>query len=353
MDISFIIPAYNAESEIEKCVYSIQKWDYAPEIEIIIINDGSRDQTLSMCWELAKEDSRVSVFSIENSGQGVARNYGLKHASGEYVCFVDADDEIIAENIYKMWNKAKEKKVNIVMGSYVRQADSKLQFPNLPAIEDFFSKDKGIDSLYHKIKAESAFGYVWNKLYEKRFLEMNNLRMDDIRTVYMEDLLFNMKVWSRNPKIYYMGIPVYVYHVENESTTRKLDENIHIKNVAMIDNMTNYLERNNILDDNLDMVIPMIMRMYCWSLVKNIPYEGISIHKIKQRSSVFCNSIAVRKCIENGNVVKQLFSLPSKAQSLFYTLSYYCLKWKWNTLMATIISTTYPVLKYYISGAVK
>jgi len=353
MDISFIIPAYNAETVIEKSVASIQKWSYEASIEIIIINDGSTDNTRSLCEKMAEADNRISVYSISNSGQGIARNKGLSCAKGDYVCFADADDKVVVDNIYKMWIKAKELRANVVMGSYIRQTDSHTELPNLPDTEEFFSKESPKASFYHKIKTESVFGYLWNKLYEKHFLDEHKLELDDIRTVYMEDLLFNVKVWSHNPKVYYMGIPVYEYYVGNVSTTRKADEKIHEKNVAMIESMVTYLDKENALADNLDMVIPIVMRMYCWSLVKNIPYEGNSVRKIKQRSKVFCHNRAVRKCLQQKRAIKQLFYLPSKMQSIFYAFCCLCLKWKWNTFLAIVFFITYPVLKRYIAHAVK
>lgn len=353
MDISFIIPAYNAESVIKRSVESIKKCTSKIEMEIIIVDDGSKDRTAEVCREMAQEDSSISVFSIENCGQGLARNVGLANAKGEYICFADADDEVLVDNVYRMWIKAKEVNANVVMGSYIRKMDSGVDYPNLPNLEGFFEKTSDKKSLYHKIKTESVFGYVWNKLYEKSFLEKHNLVMDDIRKVYMEDLLFNVKVWSHNPKTYYMGIPVYAYCVDNESTTRKADEKIHEKNVAMIETMTVYLKEKKLLSDNLDMVIPIVMRMYCWSLVKNIPYEGNSVRKILSRSKAFSNSDAVRTCISQKKAMEQLFYLPSKLQSIFYSFCCLGLQWKCDALLALVFFVTYPLLKRYIAGSVK
>jgi len=353
MDISFIIPAYNAESVIEKSISSIQKWNYDGEIEIIVINDGSDDHTQAVCEKMSEADGRICVYSIPNSGQGIARNKGLSLAQGKYVFFADADDAVKIENVYAMWLKAKEQKVNVVMGSYERKTDTDTDVPNLPTTEDFFSLSNDKKSLYHLIKTESVFGYLWNKLYEKEFLLRHDLLLDDIRKVYMEDLLFNVKVWCHRPTVYYMGIPVYEYNVGNESTTRKADERIHEKNVAMIEAMVNYLEQENALADNLDMVIPIVMRMYCWSLVKNIPYEGNSVKKIRKRSIVFCKSAAVNKCIRQKKAMGQLFYLPSKLQSIFYGFCGVCLKWKWNTFLAIVFFLTYPILKKYIAHTLK
>ena len=82
LDISFILPVYNGESYIEKSIGSILKWNREPKIEILVIDDGSTDETLNFCKKIAETDRRVHLFSIENSGQSIARNYGMKQCFG-------------------------------------------------------------------------------------------------------------------------------------------------------------------------------------------------------------------------------------------------------------------------------
>lgn len=86
--VSIIIPVYNGEKYVEKCVKSIQANTY-PNLEIIMINDGSTDNSLEVCQRLAEKDSRIKVFSKENGGIAAARNFGVKKATGKYICFVD------------------------------------------------------------------------------------------------------------------------------------------------------------------------------------------------------------------------------------------------------------------------
>ena len=104
--ISVIIPAFNAEKYIAKCVESIMKNSYK-NLEIIIVNDGSRDDTLSIAEDLKKSDSRISVVNQENGGVSRARNNGLDIAKGEYVAFIDSDDYISEDYFEKLISETK------------------------------------------------------------------------------------------------------------------------------------------------------------------------------------------------------------------------------------------------------
>ena len=144
-------------------------------------------------------------------------------------CFVDADDWVDTEQIYRMWQKAEDTGADVVMGSYVRVNTGKRERISLPG-EGFIRRDgtKQEQWLYHRVKTESGFGYVWNKLYRKAFLEQHALRMDDIRKIYMEDQLFNLKLWSCHPNWFCMEAPLYYYDISNASTTRKAEPNLSL-----------------------------------------------------------------------------------------------------------------------------
>lgn len=354
MEISFIIPVYNGEESIKKCIESIQNWDKKPEIEILIINDGSTDNTAGICEKIAGEDGRVKLYSITNCGQGNARNYGMKQSAGKYLYFVDADDQVDAEEIFHMWEIAEKENTDVVMGGYFRVSGTQCERVRLPG-EGFLSRSGNTTktALYHKVKTESAFGYVWNKLYRKDFLDKNNLQMDDIRKVYMEDQLFNLKLWSKNPIWYCYDKPVYFYEIGNVSTTRKAEPQIHIKNLTMIDSLVAYLDENRNLVENLDVLIPLIMRTFCWSLVKNIAYEGKNAAKIKERANAYIASKNIQRVIRMKGALTVLWNLPSFLQKAFYSCCLLLIRWKWSGVVAAIFYITYPIMKKYIIRILK
>ncbi|MEG0693628.1 MAG: glycosyltransferase, partial [Oscillospiraceae bacterium] len=103
--ISVIVPVYNAQTTVKDCVNSILGQSFT-EIEILLINDGSKDCSLAVISELAKEDTRISVFTKENGGQSSARNLGLEQAKGDYVAFIDSDDTINPDMLSLLYNNA-------------------------------------------------------------------------------------------------------------------------------------------------------------------------------------------------------------------------------------------------------
>ena len=122
--VSVIIPAYNTEKYIERCLKSIIDQEYK-KLEIIVINDGSTDRTLSICKEIALGDERIQIIDIDNSGVSKARNEGLRLAKGKYVCFIDADDYIEKDYIKKYLNVMNQTQADIVIGGVIEERESK------------------------------------------------------------------------------------------------------------------------------------------------------------------------------------------------------------------------------------
>lgn len=354
MEISFIIPVYNGEACVGKCIGEIRKWNKDERIEIIVIDDGSDDDTWNILNRAAKNDPRIKIIHIENSGQGIARNCGLQVASGKYVCFVDADDWVDVKAVYRLYKKAKETEADVTMGGYYRVEKAGTKQVHVPGSGYIRRKGRPDEvKRYHCVKTESAFGYVWNKLYRRKFLTDNHLAMDDIRKVNMEDFLFNLKVWSRGPVFYCMDCPVCYYVTEHPSTTRKPDSDVHTKSAAMIRELILYLEENGVLEENLDMVIPLTARTFCWSLIKNIPYEGKSLAALRRRACTFSEEEKISETLKNCRASMYLRELPSLPQRLFYTL---CLravrrgKVEWVCMLFYLF---YPVMKRYAASVLK
>ena len=177
--------------------------------------------------------------------------------------------------------------------------------------------------------------------------------MDDIRKVYMEDQLFNLKVWSKNPNWYCCDKPVYYYETGNVSTTRRAEPQIHTKNLAMIDALIAYYDENQILEENLDMLIPLIMRTFCWSLVKNMENEGKNIAKIKERARTYMHSENVQRALRMRGTAGMLWKLPSFLQAVFYSGCMVLIRWKWSGFVALMFYLAYPIMKKYIFSVLK
>ena len=189
MKISVIIPVYNGEKTIKRCLDSVLNQTF-DDFEVIAVNDGSTDKTLEILNGI--DDVRLRVITRENAGQGVARNDGIRASSGEYLAFVDADDTVDKRMLELMYREALESDCEIVqcgIMDYVGDSASAR-----PIIEDkrVILADKGeyiINYMYRQIHTNE----VCNKLIKKSFITDNNLYFNDTREYYSEDFMFNMR----------------------------------------------------------------------------------------------------------------------------------------------------------------
>lgn len=201
--ISVIVPIYNSEDYIDRCVRSIVEQSYK-NIEIILVDDGSTDNSSMMCDEWAKNDKRVKVIHKENGGVSSARNEGLKIAKGDYISFVDSDDYIDKKMIEKMLNQMEKGNTDLVICNY--EPNSNYNTNKLISKNDF----------YNLILDKTLFrGYLWNKLYKKEIISKNNLKLDS-KIHICEDLLFNCEyalycndIRVINDKLYYYSDDSY------------------------------------------------------------------------------------------------------------------------------------------------
>ncbi|MGL4736720.1 MAG: glycosyltransferase family 2 protein [Cellulosilyticaceae bacterium] len=197
--ISIIVPAYNVAQYIGRCLDSILAQTYK-DLEIIIINDGSKDDTLAICKDYMARDSRIQVIDQINQGVAAARNAGLDRASGTYIGFVDPDDWVQDGMYEALYRCIKGSPYPICMCNYYKDTQKngspqlfpfeKKQLSHLEVIEEVISPMIGIDDLLPKYTY--IMGCVWRCLYERAFIEAHELRFG-VGITIMEDLVFNVE----------------------------------------------------------------------------------------------------------------------------------------------------------------
>ena len=192
--VSVVVPAYNMEKYLAKCLDALIAQSYE-DIEIIVIDDGSTDGTLRIAGEYSEKDTRIKVFSKENGGVSSARNLGIDKASGEYITFADPDDIIEQNGIEVLLNAMKSSGSDLVSCMYSRWSDAgkRLEdFDFITGIKSFYSDDDKINFILSEI-ADYLFGYeVWDKLYKTRIIKENRIRFYE-KCKIGEDLAFNIK----------------------------------------------------------------------------------------------------------------------------------------------------------------
>lgn len=247
--VSIIIPVYNAEKYLSRCLNSVLKQTYS-NIEIILVDDGSEDKSSYLCDRYAMLDSRIKVYHKSNEGVSIARNYGIENCNGEYIVFVDSDDYLISEcieTLVKLVRNEEEPVLGCV--DYYENQNGKL---STYSCEDGKIDSLGYDEGLIKIFNPSSYrGYLWNKIFR-----LSEIRKYEIRFLpgvkIWEDTLFLMEyIINSSAKILYKHTPLYVYSIYSDSTMGKMD---HSKHLTMM-KCTNKLLNNLLLPEELYKII--------------------------------------------------------------------------------------------------
>ncbi|MDO4199570.1 MAG: glycosyltransferase [Clostridia bacterium] len=210
--VSVVVPVYNGEKYLDKCLDSLTS-QTLNDIEIICVNDGSKDNSLNKLKEHQEKDPRIIIIDQKNSGEAGARQRGLDEAKGEYVAFVDQDDYVDKNAYETAYNSIIENDADIVVYGWrnFTEGNNKIirndcKFNNKIIFEDWF-----------EAKTERASIYVWNKLYKRSLITDNNIRFD-IELKVCGDECFNMCVYPFAKKIVHIPYTFYNYRMNNNSS---------------------------------------------------------------------------------------------------------------------------------------
>ena len=196
INISVIVPVYKVEKYLPKCIDSLLS-QTIQNIEIILVDDGSPDNSGAICDEYAAKDSRIKVIHKQNGGLGSARNAGLEIAKGDYVSFIDSDDWIEEDYLSAMYNQAVKYSLDIVVGGVAVDFTNENRTEILNYGEDkvYTSKDN-IGLIFQDLTEKRLANYAWNKLYCREFLTENQFLFDK-QGMPAEDLLFNLECFTK------------------------------------------------------------------------------------------------------------------------------------------------------------
>lgn len=218
--ISIIVPIHNSESKLEKCINSLLNQTYT-NIEIILVDDGSTDNSYSICKEYEKLDSRIISLHQKNSGVSCARNIGVHMCNGDYIGFVDSDDYIESTMYEKVLTLMESTKSMIGVCNYSYEDD------NFNCIADYNCNNMTFDSNHfpkYMIDYFSINGFIWNKLYKRELIINTKGQLEFSNNIKMlEDNLFNYEIYHKNQKFLcvYTNEKLYHYVQYNDSTCNK------------------------------------------------------------------------------------------------------------------------------------
>lgn len=287
--ISVVIPIYNAESSLDRCIQSIVSQTYT-NIELILVNDGSTDNSLGICNNYATTDPRIVVISQKNSGVSSARNRGIETARNEWITFIDADDYIDNKYIESLAQCANHTNHNtlIIQGhkkiSKGELAD-KVVFPNIllqgTELQSVFEKHKIIE-----------YGQPWAKLYNRNLLIEKNIRFNK-QISYSEDMLFMLEYILHCNSIKYIEGAYYNYIVDTSILSQRYNSfeseyNLFLSYISLINQISTKfsfkIPQNTLLNGGL-ILMRCLYTMYINKYDRNTRMTNIK--QIRKRHKQF------------------------------------------------------------------
>ncbi len=238
--VSVIIPIYNSENFLTNCIESILNQTYKC-LEIILLDDGSQDNSLEICKQYKNKDDRIVLVSKKNSGVSNTRNVGLDKATGEYIMFVDSDDYIAENYIYSMVKELEDNNVDLAISGLTYCNEKK----EIIKIEKYADQKKVLkfDEIKYDLINTNSFNSACKTLYKRKIINDKKFS-EDIK--YGEDLLFSYNALKNNSAIY---VPIcgYYYYQNSVSSTHKTDSNSIKKYIE--DNKNVYIKFINDYDE--------------------------------------------------------------------------------------------------------
>lgn len=203
--ISIVVPVYNGEKTIEECLASICRQAYN-NLEIIVINDGSRDSTEAICEKYKAQDSRITIYRQDNAGLSAARNTGIRLARGEYICFIDADDYLENGYVSSLYNHMQQYQADLTICGF-QEKNGNMVLSKTEGEIRVFTKEEAQMAL---LKVDLFRGYAWNKMYKKSIIDKFNLQYAcDLHN--WEDVYFNYLYMEHADKTVYDPTVYYNY----------------------------------------------------------------------------------------------------------------------------------------------
>jgi glycosyltransferase involved in cell wall biosynthesis len=243
--ISVIVPIYNAEKYIDRCMESIYAQSFT-DYEIILVNDGSKDNSAEICKKYKEKDDRITFIDKENEGAGSARNAGIEIAKGEYLAFPDVDDWFESDMYEDLYNLAKSGDYDVVFSGanfYNQSEKGDLQFAYTSTCEPvcYKSKDECRKNVMTFFPTSTIFDVPWNKLYKRSVAIDNNVRFSDTRRC--QDAMFNIDFYNFISSAASTNKAYYNY-IENTvaSTNRKFPINYIDINIKYFNKLTGILK---------------------------------------------------------------------------------------------------------------
>lgn len=286
--ISILVPVYNAKDFLYDSIPSLLNQSFE-DLEIICVNDGSKDNSLEILNEFASEDSRVKVFDKENGGCGSARNYAIEQATGDYIYFFDPDDRIESDALELAYDSAVKNNSDLVIfkaNTFVENGSGNEEI--------FFNYTEISEKDYGNVPLDVIRSYIlrggyapWSKLYKKEFLDSYDDFRFDLGLAF-DDVPFHVKTILRAKKVSYINKILYHYRVDNVNSVNSTSSN-GFDIFKIIDKVENILKEEDYYDVILGRfsIFKVCHILYYIISTNSVEYFNIAKEKFKEVDSSF------------------------------------------------------------------
>lgn len=307
--VSIVIPVYNGEIFIERCIKSVLNQEYN-NLEIIIVDDGSIDGTALICKKYVSLDNRIKYYKKENGGVSKARNFGIYKSTGKYIIFVDADDELYFDCINKMYLNIKNTNADIIIGSYYSYRRTKIKKKQ---IYDFciMNQSDFVDNFDQII---SMIVTPWGKLYKSEIIKDNNIYFNEKMSIG-EDNCFNIRYFFKCNNICTINEVVYKYYLGGNATTQIYHENINKMYKTL------FIEYKVLFGENIDLLKRLASDLYEAIIDHYIFFckKNTAIKKLEETFELFTDE---KKYLDIKLNKNETYAVLDKNFSDFYKLYY-------------------------------
>ena len=302
MKVSVIVPVYNVYNYLEKCLESLVN-QTLKDIEIIVVNDGSPDNSEEIIKKYAKKYKNIKALKKENGGLSSARNFGYKHAKGEYIGYVDSDDYVDPEMFEKLYNSALENDADIaICGNYVVSEEYNILKTELLSFD--LNKNNIKDNPYILFDKNA----VWNKIYKKKLIDKTKTSFRDGK--WYEDMDFTTKLLMEAKKVSFVNEPLYYYLLRSGSIMNNKNVLRNLEIIETFEEIVNNVDNEKYHNELeylaiLHVLVPSIVRV----LIANT--EDSKKVSDELRSYVFTNypDLEKNKYLQNNKKFKLLVFL--------------------------------------------
>lgn len=304
--ISIIVPIYNTERYLEKCLQSLTNQDYK-NIEIILVNDGSDDSSLDICNKYKNKDDRIIVIDKEHTGVSDTRNIGIKNATGDYIGFVDSDDYIDKDMFKKLIDGAEKYKCDISMCDLIEtySMNDEIKEYQLEYIQ--MNKKQALEQLLYD---KNIGNYIMVKLFKRELFDGIQFPFGKL----YEDISTSYKLFGKANNILYIPIPMYHYYQRSDSIVNNITrESIQHYIIAVFERY--YDLKNNYKDldlYNVYSIVNVIVKMSIWAI-------GIQDYELFNNEiyDYYCKMQKELKLVDEGKLVTIMTDLE---KACFYLL---------------------------------